>query len=37
MLHREISITRGSENHTKNIYALCRQNMEIFNVKAGGT
>jgi hypothetical protein len=36
MLHREI-ITVSSEIHTKHINTLCGQNVELLNVKPGGT
>jgi hypothetical protein len=36
MLYREI-IAVGSEIHTKHINALCGQNVELVNVKIGGT
>ena len=36
MLYREI-IAVCSEIHTKHINALCGQNVELLNVKSGGT
>jgi hypothetical protein len=36
MLHREI-IAVCSEIHTKHINTLCGQNVELLNVKPGGT
>jgi hypothetical protein len=36
MLFREI-IAVYSEDHTKHVNALCGQNVELLNVKAGGT
>jgi len=36
MLYREI-IAICSEFHTKHVNTLCGQNIEIVNVKAGGT
>jgi len=36
MLYREI-ITVGSQTHTKHINTLCGQNVELVNVKPGGT
>jgi hypothetical protein len=36
MLYSEI-IAVFSEIHTKHINALCRQNVELLNVKRGGT
>ena len=36
MLYREI-IAVCSEIHTKHINTLCGQNVELFNVKPGGT
>jgi len=36
MLYREI-IAICSEIHTKHINTLCGQNVELFNVKPGGT
>jgi len=36
MLYREI-ITVGSDIHTKHINTLCGQNVELFDVKPGGT
>ena len=36
MLHKEI-IAVCSQIHTKNINTLCGQNVELLNVKTGGT
>ena len=36
MIYREI-IAFGSEIHTKHINILCGQNVELLNVKPGGT
>jgi hypothetical protein len=36
MLYREI-ITVSSEIHTKHITTLCEQNVQLLNVKPGGT
>jgi len=36
MLHREI-IAVGSEIHTQHINTVCAQNVELLNVKPGGT
>ena len=37
MLYREKKIAVCSEIHAKHKNALCRQNTEFMNVKAGGT
>jgi len=36
MLYREIMVV-CSEIHTKHINTVCRQNVELLNVKPGGT